>query len=102
MSINIFNYVKNTGKNYGCNSLCIEFPNLSVYFSYNTIIAFKTDNKLIVCENVFSTTTGKHLNIIDGGQKESRLKHDNFKNRLNDILTDFNLKSITEAVKIYN
>jgi len=33
---------------------------------------------LIVSENVWSRTTGKHLTQIDGGDKKSRIPHDQF------------------------
>lgn len=34
------------------------------YFSYDTIIAFRINGKLYISENVWSKTTGKHLNAI--------------------------------------
>ena len=36
------------------------------WFSYQTLIAFGTDKAgLVIRENVWGTTTGKHLNAID-------------------------------------
>jgi len=44
------------------------------WFSYHTLIAFKTvDGPKVVRENSWGPTTGKHLNAIDGGNKKSRL-----------------------------
>ena len=46
---------------------------LTLWFSYETPIAFKVDGQpRIVRENIWSTTTGKHLNAIDGGTKEAK------------------------------
>lgn len=35
------------------------------YFSYNTIVAFEIDGSLTISENIWSKTTGKHLNYIN-------------------------------------
>ena len=46
---------------------------LTVWFSYETPIAFKVDGQpRVVRENIWSTTTGKHLNSIDGGTKTAK------------------------------
>lgn len=51
----------------------------TVWFSYKTIVAFKDKKgKLHVCENVWSNTTGRHLNDIDGGDKENRIPRAKF------------------------
>lgn len=48
---------------------------LTVWFSYETPIAFKVDGQpRVVQENIWSATTGKHLNSIDGGSKEAKAK----------------------------
>ena len=55
---------------------------LTVYFSYETMIGFKVDGQFpTVRENVWGPTTGKHLNYIDGGDKSSRVDKTEF-NRL--------------------
>lgn len=42
-----------------------------LYYSYKTIIAFRTSQTgLIVRQNEWSTTTGKFLNQLDGGNKK--------------------------------
>ena len=49
------------------------------WFSYRTLIAFKSvDGPKVVRQNEWSTTTGKHLNAIDGGDKKSRLNRVEF------------------------
>lgn len=47
------------------------------YFSYNTLVAFHTHGKMFARENIFSRTTGKHLNIISN--KKERLSTFDFK-----------------------
>ena len=63
-----------------------------VFYSYNTAIGINDNGKLILSENVWSTTTGRHLTWIDGGSKEakeSRIKY-------NDLLEIFNDKNINK------
>ena len=55
-----------------------EKPNLKVYYSYTTPVAFEIDGVLKVSENQWSVTTGRHLTWIDGGNKKSRLKREEF------------------------
>ena len=43
-----------------------------VFYSYNTAIGINNNGKLILSENVWSTTTGRHLTWIDGGSKEAK------------------------------
>lgn len=52
--------------------------NCEYYFSYRTLIAFDTPSTgLIVSENVWSTTTGRHLNQVCP-DKSSRLARQAF------------------------
>jgi len=55
-----------------------EKPNLKVYYSYSTPVAFEIDGILKVSENQWSITTAKHLSWIDNGNKKDRLKADEF------------------------
>jgi len=81
--ISITNYGKYSNSNYGIHTLQVNMPKITVYFSYKTIIAFHTmDEGLITCENIWTVTTGKHLNWIDNN-KDSRLPYDEFQARLN-------------------
>lgn len=63
---------------------------LKLYFSYNTIIAFKEKGKLFISKNVWSKTTGKHLNYINNDKKK-RLKNSTFENELKRVLKKYNL-----------
>jgi hypothetical protein len=51
---------------------------LKVYYSYTTPVALEIDGVLKVSENQWSVTTGRHLTWIDGGNKKSRLKREEF------------------------
>ena len=62
----------------GTNAHYVDIGVLRLYFSYETLIAFQLDSELIVSENIWSNTTGKHLNIVDGGAKSRRIPHEQF------------------------
>jgi hypothetical protein len=69
----------------------VEIGNLTLYFSYETIVAFRHKGMRIVSKNIWSNTTGRHLNEIDGGMKENRYEHDDFKRLLDDALKEHGL-----------
>lgn len=80
-------YGKYRGEGYGLHTLCFEMPgsfgNAKVWFSYKTIVAFRTsETGLVVSENCWGPTTSKHLNWIDGGNAAKRLPRDKFKELL--------------------
>jgi hypothetical protein len=48
------------------NAFAVVSGSIKLYVSYRTIIAFYTnEGGLVISENVWGTTTGKHLNWID-------------------------------------
>jgi len=61
---------------------------MKVFYSYVTPVAFqpKNSSEVVVCENVWSITTAKHLNWIEDWagypRKQNRLKRDEFKKAL--------------------
>lgn len=56
------------------NFICIRTGPVTVWFSYKTPVAFQVNGHgLVVRENDWSNTTGKHLNRIDGGNKKGRV-----------------------------
>ena len=59
-------------------SLRVEHGLIDTYYSYATPVAFAVNGETTVSENVWSRTTGKHLTQIDGGDKKSRIPHDQF------------------------
>lgn len=61
---------------------------IDLYFSYSTIVAFRAPGfGMVVSENRWSQTTGRHLNWIDGGNKSERLNGEEFQRQL-DLLLD--------------
>ena len=59
----------------GANFTCVDLGDLSVWFSYETPIAFEVYGQpRVVRENIWGFTTGKHLNAIDGGDKEAKAR----------------------------
>lgn len=88
----IRSYGDYSSSNYGVNSLRVDFNTISLFYSYDTIIAFIDDNgNRKVIKNYWSTTTGKHLNWIDDGDKKSRLDKEEFGLALQELLTKHNL-----------
>lgn len=69
------NYGNYSSDNYGAHSLHFTDAARNEYwFSYSTLIAFRgPSGQRYVRQNDWRTTTGKHLNWIDGGDKKSRL-----------------------------
>ena len=66
-------------RNYGKHCLCFTDPKGNrFWFSYDTLIAFRSDKGLFVRKNNWSTTTGKHLNWINK-DKAIRLTSEQFK-----------------------
>ena len=67
----------------------INVGTTTVWFSYNTPIAFQVDGQpRVVRENVWKNTTGRHLNSIDGGTKEAkerRVSSDEFNRALDEL-----------------
>lgn len=58
--------------------VCVN--NTTYWFSYETCIAFRTD-KLYICENIWSATTGKHLHYINP-DKSIRIPYKEFQKLL--------------------
>jgi hypothetical protein len=58
----------------GANATVVTLGPLTVWFSYQTVVAFQAaGGRRYVSQNHWSTTTGRHLNEIDGGDKAGRL-----------------------------
>lgn len=65
----------------------VAINELSLYFSYETIIGFQNGcNPPVISENVWSSTTGKHLNQI--AQKDKRIPHSQFEEILGKLLQE--------------
>ena len=84
MNTRFYNYGDYSSSNYGAHTLAFETKEGTFYFSYETLVAFRSNKtgNLYVRENVWGTTTGKHLNWIDGGDKKTRLSRKAFEDAL--------------------
>ena len=83
MMVRLRNCNQNGAKNFNK----VEIGDLELYFSYETCIGFRTSKTgLVVSKNIWGSTTGKHLNWIDGGSKEGRIPNDEFEKQLNELL----------------
>ena len=77
-----WNYGNYSNKNYGSHSLAFtDNFNNDYYFSYETLIAFRGDEGLVIRQNDWGTTTGKHLNWIDS-DKSKRVNKEVFEEKL--------------------
>jgi len=75
------------------NAMQVELGNITLWFSYRTVVAFSTpETGRVVRDNDWKGTTGKHLNWIDGGDKESRLSGDAFLKKLSEALGKYQLE----------
>jgi len=54
------------------NFTSVNINGVRVWFSYETAIGFAFAGNIVVRQNVWGTTTGKHLNRIDGGDKTAK------------------------------
>lgn len=72
--------------NYGVNSLCVDLGEIEIFYSYKTIVAYRDACDGLVCsENVWTTTTGKHLTWIQP-DKKARVKNEVFEGMLKEAL----------------
>ncbi len=67
----------------------VEIGNLKLYFSYETIIGFKTGTRTTAIKNYWSNTTGRHLNTFS--DKSERLERPDFNQALETTLKEHNL-----------
>lgn len=82
-------YGRYSSKNYGVNTLMMSIGSIRLYYSYKTIVAYYApDSKLVVSENVWGPTTGKHLNWISR-DKKIRLDRAEFVERLQSMLEKY-------------
>jgi len=90
------------------NALVFDLGAVRVYFSYKTPVAYSTTEadlvtgmRLVVRENDWNNTTGKHLNAIDGGSKEAKSKRipgDVFETRLRSVLERLERSNLLDSL----
>lgn len=86
-----WNYGQWSTDNYGAQTIAIQLGTRTVYYSYDTIVAFNGTNSKgeefnCVVQNTWGRSTGKHLNWIDGGHPETRLAQEAFDKKLKEFL----------------
>lgn len=70
------------------NFVVIEIGDLRFSFSYNTCIAYWAPGEgLVVSENIWGPTTGRHINMVSHSLTANRLPRDEFEKRLNDVMS---------------
>ena len=79
-------YGNYSSENYGSHTLVFTHNTTNIYFSYKTVVAFSTPKSgLIVSENLWGPTTGKHLNWIHP-DKSKRVSREKFEKLMNKYL----------------
>lgn len=88
----ISSYGQYSSDNYGAHTLRVDVGELTLWFSYQTVVAFRTwGKKMRVSKNLWGPTTGKHLSWIDGGDqwaKKERLEREEFEKQLAETLKE--------------
>ena len=84
LNIGFQTYGEYASKNSSAKALQFFTSRATFWFSYKTLVAFKyLGEEIVVHENIWGATTGKHLNWIDGGNKIDRVDNETFKMLLN-------------------
>ena len=84
-------YGEYSSDNYGMNTVILDMPSIRLYYSYDTIVAYScAGDGLVVCENVWGTTTGKHLNWIHPDHSR-RLDRNEFEDKLYSALSKLSI-----------
>lgn len=91
--IRVWNYCDYSSDNYG-SSRAVQIGDIELYFSYQTVIAFRAPQfGLVIRKNVWSTSTGKHLNAIND-DKKIRINGDEFEQKLAEMLKGYNFVKV--------
>lgn len=90
--VSIGTYGEYSSRNYGANTVTVTVGRLTLWFSYQTCVAFKIGfAPQVVHKNDWAQTTGKHLNWIDGGDKKGRVNGEDFDRLLSEALAEVGL-----------
>jgi len=82
----ISSYGDYSSNNYGAHTLKVTMGDFALFYSYQTIVAFSDSRGFFCSENVWSSTTGKHLNMLEPNKK-NRLPHHEFEVELQNMLS---------------
>lgn len=69
----------------------VKIGSLSLCFSYKTLVAFRYAGELVIHENIWGKTTGKHLNLI--GDKKFRVSCQEFTKKFKEMKDEFTVAS---------
>ena len=85
------------GKSPTAHSLVFGYGDLTIVFSYETPVAFRTDfDGWVVSENIWSVTTGKHLGQ-ETPRGTQRVPHAEFAKRLDEVTDRLKLNAPWES-----
>ena len=72
------------------------------YFSYETLVAFYNaeSGERKVVENLWGPTTGKHLNAIDGGDKQAKAERVS-QDELNEFVEESHLSQVAKEMFVF-
>lgn len=91
VAIRKWNYGSYSSDNYGAHSLAIAIGEVTLFFSYDTVIGFIAyPYGEVISENVWTVTTGKHLNWLQP-DKSRRVSNEEFEEKLTQVLEKHNL-----------
>jgi len=84
MGVSIRSYGRNGPR---WNAMAVKVGKLTLFFSYETVIGFQEEGKaVVVCENCWGNTTGKHICLIGGQNPKDRLPREQFDKKLEAVL----------------
>ena len=66
--------------------MAFDLGDITIFYSYQTVVAFSNSSGLTVRENSWGPTTGKHINAIDNGNKKDRIPSAEFETALLEAL----------------
>ena len=91
LPISLYHY---TGRN--TKAVCVSIGPIDLYFSYRTVIAFRAPGHgLNISQNLWSTTTGRHMNEILHMMDKDRIPRDQFEKKLLNVLAHYGLTEIS-------
>lgn len=89
-----WNYGQYSNDNYGANCIAIDVGDVTFYFSYDTVVAYRAPGEgFVISENNWGPTTGKHLNFIS--RTLPRIPYSEFKLKLGALLSKMNLGMVS-------